>query len=526
MLPSQWDVVADVVVVGSGAAGFAAAIEAHDAGASVVIIEKETQFFGGNALLSGGNQQLPANFIQQAAGIEDHPEWGVEDFLIDGDHRSSIELLQLFCNNANDTAMWEQNLGIVWNKTPAVQGGNRVARALVPAASPNYPGTNGFSVIYVYNKALNSRGITVQLGKKLTQLYRPDLTSPVVGIQVQDLLTGKTLNYKANKGVVLATGGFKGNHQMVRDFDPQIDEMFIWSGYPYTHTTGDGHVAAVQVGAGYIDCSWPISFGHNKFGTSVDQVWTPTLNQGDPTKIPPSITSGLSNTSPKYGIMVAADGNRFVNEAIWGATDTIEVQSPDMIAYFNLPFKPRNVWAILDATGVKAAGSSWALTNFQAATQPSVAPYLDSAYLAWSNTISGLADQMAVSATALAATIARFNGFATAGVDSDFARPAPMTPISTPPYQAAKFLIGAHDQPGGIRVNSKLQVLDTQSYPISRGSGPSTSLDSEPVIPHLYGAGEFCGGFWGTTRGHGKIGAYTIMGRFAGRNAAQEIPVS
>src|ERR1039457_5551595 len=55
MLPSQWDVVTDVVVVGSGAAGFAAAIEAHDAGASVVILEKETQFFGGNALLSGGN---------------------------------------------------------------------------------------------------------------------------------------------------------------------------------------------------------------------------------------------------------------------------------------------------------------------------------------------------------------------------------------------------------------------------------------------------------------------------------------
>src|SRR5271169_2057306 len=63
-LPSQWDVTADVVVVGSGAAGFAAAIEAYDAGASVVIIEKETAFFGGNTCMSGGDQQLPANFIQ------------------------------------------------------------------------------------------------------------------------------------------------------------------------------------------------------------------------------------------------------------------------------------------------------------------------------------------------------------------------------------------------------------------------------------------------------------------------------
>ena len=522
--PTTWDVTADVVVVGTGIAGLAAAIMAHDNGAAVVVLEKETQFFGGNTCMSGGDQQMPNSFIQQAAGIEDHVEWAVEDWLQYGHYRNTLEVLQMAASGGNDTALWEQGLGLVWNKTPSLQGGNRVARSLSPAASPNYPGTAGISEIYVLNQALNSRGITIQMGKKMTQIYRPDLSGPVVGIQVNDLLSGKVLNYQANKAVVLATGGFKSNPQLVRDFHPWINENFIWSGYPYSHTTGDGHIAAVQVGAGYIDCTWPVSFGHNKFGTSVDQVWTPVLLQGDPTKIPLSLTSGLANTTGAWAILVAADGNRFVNEAVWGVADTIQVDTPDMAAYLALPFNPRNVWAVVDSNGAK--GLNWSLAKFQTATIPTVAPNLDSAYLAWSNTLAGLADQMAISETALAATVARYNGFAASGTDSDFGRPAPLNAINTPPYLAAKFLMGAHDVTGGIRVNTSMQVLDCQSYPASRSAGPSTAVNSEAVIPHLYGAGEFAGGFWGYARGHGKIGMYCVEGRVAGTNAAKEVSLT
>jgi urocanate reductase len=523
-LPSSWDLTADVVVVGSGIAGLGAAIEAYDNGASVIIIEKETKFFGGNSMFAGGNQQMPANFVQVAAGIEDHPEWAVEDYMVGGDYRSNRDLLTMFAYNANDTALWEQNFGIVWNKTPSLQSDCRVARTLAPVPSPNYPGNAGISEIYILNKALNARGVFVQLGRRMTTIYRPSLSGPVVGIQVQDLTGGSVLNYKANRAVILATGGNKCNHQLVRSWNPQLDENFIWSGYPYTHTTGDGHIAAVQVGAGYIDMSWPISFS-NKWGTSVYSVWTPTQLVGDPTKIPPIVSSGLSYPSgSQWPIMVAADGGRFMNEAIWGTFGETAMFYPDMLAYLSIPLRPRNVWAIVDATGAKAL--NWSLANFQAATEPTVAPYLDSAYVAWSNTISGLADQMHMSATNLNATIARWNGFVAAGKDSDFGRTGTLNAISTPPYQAAKFLMGGHDQCGGIRINTKAQVIDCQSYQVSQGSGPSAPLDSEAVIPHLYAAGELAGGFWGDARHSGKMGSYCVVGRMAGRNAAAETPLT
>jgi succinate dehydrogenase/fumarate reductase flavoprotein subunit len=528
-LPSQWDVAADVVVVGTGVAGFGAAIEAYDNGASVVIIEKENEFFGGNSMFAGGNWQIPVSYIQAAAGIEDHVAWAIEDYQINGGYRNNVDLLELFCSNAKDTLLWAQNLGIVWNPTPNKQGDDRVARVDAPIASPNYPGNAGISEIYIMNQALNNRGVKVQLGKKMTQIYRTP-SGPVVGIQVLDVPSGNVLNYKANRAVVLATGGFKANPQMVQSFHPLLDEDFIWSGYPYTHTTGDGHVAAIQVGAGEVDCSWPVSFS-NVWGTSIHQLWTPMQLVGPPSGIPPIIAPGVPYTATNpWAILVAGDGNRFLNEALWGAAGTppgandAQVYSVYMQAYLQIPFRPRNVWAVVDANGAKAL--NWTLAEFQAATVPTVTPYLDPAYIAWSSTISGLADQMAISETNLTAAVARWNGFVSTGTDGDFGRPAPLNPISTPPYMAAKFVLASHDQSGGIRVNTNMQVIDCQNYQLTQGSGPQAPLDQEAVIPRLYAAGEVAGGFWGMARGDGKMGSYCVVGRVAGANAAAEIPLT
>jgi len=528
-LPSQWDVTADVVVVGSGVAGFGAAINAYDSGASVVMIEKETQFFGGNSMFAGGNWQMPVNYIQAKAGVEDHIEWAIEDYMINGGYRNTVELLQAFCANANSTLQWAANLGIVWNPVPSKQADCRVARTEAPIASASYPGTAGISEIYMMNAALNKRGVQVQLGKKLTQIYRPDLSSAVVGIQVLDIASGNFLNYKANKAVVLATGGFKASPQMMKSFHPLLDEVNSWSGHPYTHTTGDGHVAAIQVGAGEVDCSWPVSFA-NKWGTSQYSVWTPMQLVGPPASIPIPTSGGVSYTaSNPWAILVAADGNRFMNEALWGAGGTppgandAQVYSNYMQAYLQIPFRPRNMWAVVDANGAKAL--SWTLATFQAATTATVSPYLDSSYIAWSNTIAGLADQMAIPEIGLTTAVTRWNGMVSAGSDADFGRPTPLNPISVPPFQAAKLLVCGHDQCGGLRVNSNLQVIDCQSYQVAQAAGPAASLNTERIIPHLYAAGELAGGFWGMARADGKMGSYVVTGGIAGRNAAAETPV-
>jgi hypothetical protein len=252
---------------------------------------------------------------------------------------------------------------------------------------------------------------------------------------------------------------------------------------------------------------------------------------GPPSSIPALISGGVAYAaSNAYAILVGGDGNRFVNEALWGSAGTepgandAQVYSTYMEAYLQIPFRPRNVWAVVDAAGAKSLG--WTLANFQAATAPDQAPYLDPDWIAWSNTIDGLADQMAISELGLSAAVARWNGMVSAGTDTDFGRPGPLNPISTPPYQAAKLLVCGHDQCGGLRVNANMQVIDCQNYQIAQGSGPSAPLNSEAVIPHLYAAGEVAGGFWGMARADGKMGSYCVVGRLAGRNAAAETPLT
>jgi hypothetical protein len=225
-----------------------------------------------------------------------------------------------------------------------------------------------------------------------------------------------------------------------------------------------------------------------------------------------------------WAMFVAADGNRFVNEAVWNSSPTAEVDSVWVAPYLNIPYRPRNVWAIVDTNG--AAAINWSLTNFQKATLVNVAPNLNSSMVAWSNTISGLADQMSISETNLQAAVTRYNGFASTGVDTDFGRPKGFNPINAPPYLAAKLSMNAHDQCNGVRVNTSMRVLDAQRT-LLLGPGVETQpIDTEPVIPHLYACGELAGGFFGAARGHGKIGSYVLNGRVAGTKAAAETPLS
>jgi len=256
-IPDKWDAEADVIVVGTGVAGYAAAIEAADAGATVLMIEK-MKFVGGNSILAGGNCMMPVNHLQKKAGIEDHVEWAFEDYYNNGEHRAVPEILNVFIKGAGDTALWFEKLGIVWRGPTMQNPDNRVPRTLRPDVSKTYQGANGLSLIDVLNQNAVKRQIPIKLEHKLTQLIRPDPAGPVLGVVVQN--AGKTLNFKAKKAVVLATGGYKANHRMCRAWHPLLDEQFNWSGGPYTQTTGDGAFAAMAVGAGLGDASWPCSF--------------------------------------------------------------------------------------------------------------------------------------------------------------------------------------------------------------------------------------------------------------------------
>ena len=524
-VPDKWDAEADVIVVGTGMAGYGAAIEAKDAGADVMMIEKE-KWYGGNSVLAGGNCQMPVNHINKAAGIEDRPEWAYEDYWTYGQHRGVPEMIKLFVDNAADTALWLEKLGVVWNKTPSLQGDCRVARTLVPTVSATYPGgleagiNSGMALIAVLNKAATDRKITMKMETKLTRLIRTDPKGPVIGIEA--VSGGKTLNFKAKRAVVLATGGFKVNNQMVRAWHPLLDETFQWSGGPYTHTVGEGHLAAMAIGAGLTDTSFTMGFPNN-FGRSVYVYWDPVGEMTAKAKKSPVLASplGTPDKPSPWAFLVENDGNRYVDENSRPAGEG-SLDDPWTVAWLMLPKRPRNVWAVVDSAG--AAALKWNLDDFKNASETK-SPYLDPKWVAYADTIADLATKMGMPPANLEATVKKYNEYAAAGVDKDFKKPKPFNPIAQGPFFGAKMILFAHDQSNGVRVNTKLQVID-QTFQLETGSAPSVPLDKERVIPHLYGAGEFAGGTFGAARGSGKMGSYAVQGRLAGKNAAKETPVT
>jgi flavocytochrome c len=513
-VPEKWDETYDVVVIGTGVAGYGAAIEAKDAGSSVVIIEKES-WYGGNSLLAGGNMQFPVNHIQKAANIADSAELATKDIMEMGDYRNMPEIVKLFVDNSADTALWLEKLGIVWNKTVSKQDGCSVPRTLIPAPAPGvYPLARGLSEIAVLHKAATDRKIPVKLSTKMTSIIRADSKSPVLGIEVS--AGGKTAYIKANKAVILATGGFKANHQMKKALDPRLDEPWTWSGWPYVNTVGDGHFAAAAVGAGFVDmsfvCEFNFTIGSNKYC-----VWEPQTMDG-------AIGSGglpMGAAGLPFILLVDNDGNRYANEATFG-TSHVTWKSEHLNSFLALPKRPRVSWTIVDADGAKAL--TWTAEIFNSA-DPNKGRFLDPKMTVTAGTIAELAGKMGIPAANLQATIDKWNGYVTAGADKDFKRPAPLNPIKNGPFYAALNNLGTHDQCAGMRVNSKMQVIDA-TFQATTGVKAAVALDQEPVIPHLYGAGEINGGLFGADRGSGKMGAYLVEGRFAGKNAAAEKPLT
>ena len=181
----------------------------------------------------------------------------------------------------------------------------------------------------------------------------------------------------------------------------------------------------------------------------------------------------------------------------------------------DLPKRPRNVWAIVDSVGAATIG--WRREQFiDPAGQKS--PYLDPKLIATANTLDELAVKMGIPAAGLNATVAKYNLL----VDPEFDRPIPYIPIAKPPFYAAKMSPLFADQSSGMRVNSKMQLIDQAFQHVDSGASASVAIDNEAVIPRLYGAGEFTGGSFGASRGHGKLGSYIVQGRIAGKLAAAE----
>jgi urocanate reductase len=510
-VPRRWDKVADVVIVGAGAAGLPAVIEAAEGGASVIVIEQNFDI-GGHAIQSGAGMPLGGGTsLQKKFGVEDSPDRYFQDLINWHDYRfSDRELVRAFADWSAPTFEWLKDHGVVFrDQQPGFADGSRTIRRSagpawtggVSAFAPT--GANGTALMRPLEASARKLGVEILLEHSLTRVVRQaETTGRVLGIAATN--RGKTITIQARRGVILATGGHTSHVLFRRLFDPRRTEEYQVVGEPYSKQTGDGEIAALRVGASlWGTASQTLEtigrthvfekpgvigsrYGYPRPGGGT----TPELTKSPVFKQFGAI--GLQVMDYQDVIHVNQVGRRFVNEAATG----FDWWNPCLAPNGGTGNGGGPIWAIFDAEAAKREG--WTC-------EP---PYVDPAgWFFTGNTLAELAPRIVskyqkqpIRAADLEETVARYNSFVDAGKDADFGKPAPKYKVQTPPFYAAWSTPCVHDCVSGLRINAKAQVID---------------LNGE-VIPGLYCAGESAGGF----NQHG-LAKCIVFGRIAGREAAR-----
>ncbi|MCL2339905.1 MAG: FAD-binding protein, partial [Actinomycetia bacterium] len=378
-----WDQEYDVVIIGSGYAGVAAATDVGKAGLKAVIIDSNN-VAGGNSIMCGGALQAGGgNSVQVAAGIQDTPERFFNDLFKYHFFRAERVLLQQYVDNCTEYVVdWLKDLGLVFNTSVSTQEGHSVPCSLTPAPAPNYPGSAGISYWNVINDEAAKQGVEILLEHRGTKLIQRASDQAILGVVVDN--KGTTLNFKANKAVILASGGFKSNTAMLRNWEPRFDTDISAGGEPYLTTClAEMSQAAVDCGAAQRDMSFVCEYRF-KWGTKLYQYWNPVDISN-----PPSLSTGMAVGNYTNLMIVKTNGKRFVNEMAASEYP----QDPYYNAYLTLPERPRNIWAVADAN--IATANKWK-TDAMAAPDEKTTPNLAPDYVAIANTIEELAGKMGV----------------------------------------------------------------------------------------------------------------------------------
>ena len=502
-----WDVSADFVTIGAGTAGLAAAVSALDHGASVIMVEENVDI-GGHGMCSGGNVHLGGGTSNQRKhGVEDSAEQVYRDW-VRHDHMQSRysdrDLVRAFADENAATFEFLIENGVEFQDhlvgpTGASQVRRQQRTVQWPIASErvtHYPTRVGSGLVRALEKSARAKGAEVLLRHKMTSIVREGpSTGRVLGLTAAH--DGRTVNIRARKGLLVATGGSTSNVNLRRTFDPRLTEEYQVAGEPWSRQSGDGELAAMAVGASlwgtanqtveagiaisktrHIGCQWGYS----------SLIWQPDARIFDLAR-----ASGLTVTDWQDVILVNQLGRRF-----WSETDARYDFFAAAMADVGDEAKRNGggpIWAIFDQDAVER--EEWD------PQPPNVDP---DGFFYSADTIAELAAAIAnpfqakpMPAAALEETVARYNGFVDAGEDADFGKPNPRYKVQTPPFHAAWSTPILHDSLTGLRTNAQAQVIDIHG----------------DVIPGLYCAGESQGGF----AQHG-LGRCLVFGRIAGRDAA------
>ena len=488
---------ADIVIVGAGGAGMTAAITAAEEGKSVVILESQSMV-GGNSVRATGGMNAGKTVYQdenefgEAAGVEKTLKTAAEkyadnetitalaktvseqwaeyqanptgyfdsvelmelDTMVGGKGINDPELVETLCSNSADAIDWLDEHGITLHSVSSF-GGASVKRIHRPVDADGKTISVGSYMIPLLQENCEKAGVQILLNTTANEILT-DANDAAVGVKATGA-SGETVTVNA-KAVVLTTGGFGANLDMVTEYKPEL------KGFMTTNAAGaqgQGIEMATAIGAGTVD---------------MDQIQIHPTVEANTAAL---ITEGLRGDG---AVLINAEGKRFIDEV--GTRDVVSAAEIAQTGSYS--------WLVVDQAMVDASSV--------------IQGYIKKGYTVTGETYEELGKAMGVDEAAFAETMNTWNGYVEAKNDPDFGRTSFANPLNTAPYYAIKVTAGVHHTMGGLKINTNTEVLKAD------GS----------VIPGLFAAGEVTGGVHGANRlGGNAVADFTVFGRIAGAAASK-----
>jgi succinate dehydrogenase/fumarate reductase flavoprotein subunit len=485
-LPKKWDKEAEVVIVGFGGAGAAAAITACDLGAKVLMLEKAPEGEeGGNTRIAGqGYLQVSEvgkaiSYLTALCGHRKVPEDMIRTWAEEV-HKNNDWVLSI---GGDPQEHQHQPVGIEFPDLPGADCTHKFHNGDLLGYSKTWEFFEG---------AVKKRPVEILYQTPGCELVQNGITKEILGIRAEQ--NGKSLFVKAKKAVILTCGGFENNQHMIRNYLPELPYCYT-SGTP--HNTGDGISMGLTVGADL----WHMN---NYAGPSMAL------------KVPEYQTTfsmsplHFTHEQPGGMIVVGPDAKRFTDEkyrykhgkikrhGVWGPMPT---PCPMQMIFDHAVFSHGPLYD-------KKPVSGWGRIIERYDWSDDNSAELKRGWIKRAETLAGLARLIGVDPTALEASVARWNECCELRKDLDYNRTKMLVPFGKGPYYAIELSPSMLNTQGGPRRNTRGQIVRPDSSP----------------IPRLYSAGELGSIYSHLYQGTGNIGECFAFGRISARNAVAEIP--